>query len=225
MTIEINKLTLIKHEGNFKDFSFMFEDGNIYFIKGKNGIGKSSLINSMAGLLNPLSGSILYNGINFYKDSREERYKVRQKMGVIFDKPGLLSNLSIFENLKLRFLSIENLNLWEDSNRTREIDNLVEQELVELGLENKKDLRPHLLSQGEVKKVSITRALISNPRIIIWDDAFKGLTEEDEIYFENKILNIKGKKTIIILLNSYVSCKRDLVNYFLDLSQWRNNID
>ena len=225
MTIEIKNLTLRKFEGNFEDLTFSFEDGKSYFVCGGNGIGKSSLMNSLVGLHKPLIGDIFYDGVNFYKDSRDDRYNIRQNMGIIFDKPGLLSNLTIFENLKLRFLSLEKINLWEDNWNKREIDILIREELNDLGLENKKNLRPDFLSQGEIKKVSISRALISNPKIIIWDNAFEGLSTEDKLYFENKILNLKNKKAIIIFLNSWISCKDFLLDNVLDLNEWRKRVD
>ncbi len=225
MTIELKKITLRDLDDNFKDLTFSFENGKSYFIKGGNGIGKSTLINAMVGLHKPLSGSILYNGVDFYGDSRNERYNIRKKMGIIFDKPGLLSNLTIFENLKLKFLSIENVNLWEENWNKREIDIFIREELVDLGLENKKDLRPDLLSQGEIKKISISRALISNPKIIIWDDAFEGLSNEDKFYFEKKILNLKNKNAIIIFLNSWIPCKENILDTILDLNEWRKKVD
>ena len=225
MTIKIKNLTLRNLEGNFKDLTFSFEYGKSYFVRGVNGIGKTTLVNSLVGLHKPLIGDILYDGVNFYKGSRQDRYKIRQKMGIIFDKPGLLSNLTIFENLKLRFLSIEKINLWEDNWNKREIDILIREELIDLGLENKKYLRPNLLSQGEIKKISISRALISNPKIIIWDNAFEGLSIEDKVYFEKKILNLKSKNAIIIFFNSWISCKDDLLDDVLDLNEWRKKVD
>ena len=225
MKIELEKLTLRNNRDNFKDLTFSFKGGKSYFIIGANGVGKTSLINSMVGLHKPLSGDIFYDGVNFYEDSREDRYNIRQKMGIIFERPGLLSNLTIFENLKLRFLPIEKIDIWEDNPKKGEIDLLIREELIDLGLGNKKDLRPDLLSQGEIKKVSIARALISNPKIIIWDNAFEGLSIEDKFYFEEKILRLKNKKAIIIFLNSWVSCKTDLLDDVLDLNKWRKKID
>ena len=62
MTIEIKNLTLRKFEGNFEDLTFSFEDGKSYFVCGGNGIGKSSLMNSLVGLHKPLIGDIFYDG-------------------------------------------------------------------------------------------------------------------------------------------------------------------
>ena len=223
MSIRLKNLTIKNKVSGFEDLNFTFEYGKLYFCHGVHGIGKSSLVNSIVGLSTPLKGEILYGDVNFYKDVRDKRYEIRQEMGVIFDKPGLLSNLTVYENLKLRFLALKKENRF-NGYRDEKFDEIIMNELKKLDLENKKDLRPFLLSQGEIKKVSISRALLSKPKIIIWDDAFDGLSDDDKVFYEAKILNLLEENSLIILFNSWVSFKDKLVSEVVDLNGWRKKI-
>ena len=72
----------------------------------------------------------------------------------------------------------------------------------------------------KIKKVSISRALISKPKIIIWDDAFEGLSIDDKIFYEDKILSLMKKKSLIILFNSWVSFKDKLNIEVVNLNNW-----
>ena len=224
MNLDLKNVTIKNEKTHFNNISFSFKTGNMYFCKGIHGIGKTSLINCIIGLEAPINGDIFYDSINFYEDGREARYLIRQNMGIIFDKPGLLSNLSIFENLKIRFSAIKERKVFHVLGKEKdlEMEEVIKNELKNINLEDKKDLRPHLLSHGQVRKVSISRAFLSSPKILIWDDAFEGLSQRDQIFYEKKISDLKKEKGLILCFgNSWVSRDKNLVDEIIDLNRWR----
>ena len=224
MNLDLKNVTIKNEKTHFSNISFSFKTGHMYFCKGIHGIGKTSLINCIIGLEAPLNGDIYYDSINFYEDGREARYTIRQNMGIIFDKPGLLSNLSIFENLKIRFSAIKERKVFHVLGKEKdlEMEEVIKNELKNINLEDKKDLRPHLLSHGQVRKVSISRAFLSSPKILIWDDAFEGLSQRDQIFYEKKISDLKKEKGLILCFgNSWVSKDKNLVDETIDLNRWR----
>ncbi|MDC0256029.1 ATP-binding cassette domain-containing protein [Bacteriovoracales bacterium] len=224
MNLDLKNLTIKNEKTHFHNISFSFKTGNLYFCKGIHGIGKTSLINCLIGLEAPVNGDIYYGSTNFYKDGREARYMIRQNMGIIFDKPGLLSNLSIFENLKLRFSSIKKRKVFHVLGKEKdlEIEDIIKRELKDINLEDKKDLRPHLLSHGQLRKVAISRAFLSSPKILIWDDSFEGLSRRDQSFYEKKILELKKEKGLILCFgNSWISKNENLIDETIDLNNWR----
>jgi len=224
MNLYLKNIKLENKETYFENLSYTFKEGNIYFLEGKHGIGKSFLINALVGLSPPSQGDILYDDSNFYQDGRDQRHRIRKNMGVIFDCPGLLSNLSIFENLRLRFLALKDKNLFLElgSKKDLEMDDLIMDELRDIELDHKKNLRPHLLSRGQVKKVSISRAFLSAPKILIWDDAFEGLSQKDIVFYENKLLQLKSLGSLVICLNSTTLINKNNIDEIINLSDWRN---
>tara|TARA_B100000029_G_scaffold102902_1_gene93370 strand:+ start:706 stop:1389 length:684 start_codon:yes stop_codon:yes gene_type:complete len=224
MNLDLNNLTIKNEKTHFHNISFSFKTGHLYFCKGIHGIGKTSLINCLIGLEAPLGGDIYYDSVNFYKDGRESRYMIRQNMGIIFDKPGLLSNLSIFENLKLRFSALKKRKVFHvlGKEKEMEMEEIIISELKNINLADKKDLRPHLLSHGQVRKVAISRAFLSSPKILIWDDSFEGLSQRDQIFYEKKIFELKKEKGLILCFgNSWISKNETLVDEIIDLNNWR----
>ena len=224
MNLELKNLTIKNKNTHFSDISFSFKTGRLYFCKGIHGIGKTSLINCLVGLEAPLNGDIYYDSTNFYKDGREARYKIRQNMGIIFDKPGLLSNLSIFENLKLRFSGIKERKVFHVLGKEKELamEDIIKNELKSINLENKKHLRPHMLSHGQVRKIAISRAFLSSPQILIWDDAFEGLSHRDKIFFEKKASDLKKEKGLILCFgNNWPASNKNLIDETIDLNRWR----
>ncbi len=224
MNLDLKNITIKNRKTHFNNISFSFKNGNVYFCKGIHGIGKTSLINCIIGLEAPENGDIYFDSTNFYEDGRESRYKIRQNMGIIFDKPGLLSNLSVFENLKIRFSAIKERKVFHLLGKEKDLkmEEVIISELKSINLEDKKDLRPHLLSHGQVRKVAISRAFLSSPKILIWDDAFEGLSHRDQIFYEKKVLELKKEKGLILCFgNSWISKHENLIDETIDLNNWR----
>ena len=130
---------------------------------GTSGSGKSSLLNLIAGMDRPTSGSVVVLGNDLAKLSRDESAKYRLRtVGMVFQSFNLISSMTLIENvtLPLRFAQID---------RTQR-DKLARQALDRVGLGGRLKHRPTELSGGEQQRASLARALINQPQILLADE-------------------------------------------------------
>jgi lipoprotein-releasing system ATP-binding protein len=152
----------------FKIPDINLEAGDQLLIIGKSGSGKTTILNILGGLLKPKSGEVKINGTSVYSLTGASLDKFRGKnVGIIFQKPHILSALNVEENLKIaNFFAGE-------SNR------LIEPLLKELGIYGKRKSNVNTLSEGEMQRVSIARALVNNPKVILADEPTASLDDEN----------------------------------------------
>jgi len=137
--------------------------GQFIAVVGRSGSGKTTLLNVMAGLDKPTSGDILIQGSNMTAMDENALTEIRRTtIGFIFQSFGLLPLLSAFENVELP-LRISGVDYNERFNRTKEALDIV-------GLNPRSNHRPYELSGGEQQRVSIARAIVTNPAIILADE-------------------------------------------------------
>ena len=146
-----------------KKLSYNFKKGKIYSIVGPSGSGKSTLLYLLSLIDRPSSGSIYFEGkiINF-KDSNKNDVLRANKIGIIYQQDNLLSDFTALENIYLASLAVGN---------NKELSMLKAQKLLKkVGLSNRSKHYPSQLSGGEKQRVSIARALINDPDIILADE-------------------------------------------------------
>ena len=137
--------------------------GQFIAIVGRSGSGKTTLLNLLAGLDQPSSGKVLVKGQNIADMSESHLTNMRRTViGFIFQSFGLLPLLSAFENVELP-LRITGMGLVERQNRTRTVLEMV-------GLWERANHRPYELSGGEQQRISIARAVVSEPPLILADE-------------------------------------------------------
>ena len=137
--------------------------GQFIAVVGRSGSGKTTLLNVMAGLDEPTSGDILIQGSNMTAMDENALTEIRRTtIGFIFQSFGLLPLLSAFENVELP-LRISGVDHNERFNRTKEALDIV-------GLNPRSKHRPYELSGGEQQRVSIARAIVTKPAIILADE-------------------------------------------------------
>ncbi len=158
-----------------KEVSMQVEQGKITALGGPSGSGKTTLLSIMGLLIRPTKGCVFIDEIEVSRVSEIYRTKMRrQSIGFIFQSQFLLPQLTAVENVALPLLC-------EDISRTQ-AENRARERLCEMGLEDRLDFRVAELSGGEQQRVSIARALIRSPRILIADEPSssidKKLTEE-----------------------------------------------
>ncbi len=151
-----------------KNVSLTIEDKKVKAILGPSGVGKSTIIKLMLGLIKPTSGQILVDDVDITHLSEVELFPIRQKMGIVFQGNALFDSMTITENLS--FFLRENLNLPEE-----EIKKRVQEQLKFAGLEGYEHSLPDRLSGGMKKRVAIGRALIFHPKMILFDEPTAGL--------------------------------------------------
>jgi phospholipid/cholesterol/gamma-HCH transport system ATP-binding protein len=142
--------------------------GEITTIVGPSGCGKTVLLKHLNLLLRPDSGTIIIDGIDVTKLSWRELNRVRDKIGMLFQGGALFDSLTVFENVA--FPLVEKTHLSEEEISTR-----VKEMLRQLGLEGMENKYPSQLSGGMQKRVSLARALIHRPKILILDEPTTGL--------------------------------------------------
>jgi lipoprotein-releasing system ATP-binding protein len=152
--------------------------GDELLILGKSGSGKTTLLHILGGLLKPQSGEVIIDGTSIYTLPGNKLDKFRgDHIGIIFQKPHILSALTVMENLQ-----IANFFVGKDTQGT--IDN----NLLELGISDKKFARLDTLSEGEAQRVSIARALANEPKLILADEPTASLDDDNA---ENVIRMLK----------------------------------
>jgi len=146
-----------------KDINMDVYEGQFIAIVGRSGSGKTTLLNVMAGLDKPTSGEVLLHGADIAVMNEHALTEVRRtKIGFIFQSFGLLPLLSAFENVELP-LRISGMGHSERSEKTNNALDMV-------GLLPRSNHRPYELSGGEQQRVSIARAIVGNPPLILADE-------------------------------------------------------
>lgn len=142
--------------------------GKITAIMGPSGTGKTTLLNLIGGQLRPDRGSICFEGRDVHRLSRANLYKIRRRMGMLFQNGALLTDLTVFENVA--FPLREHTELPEEM-----IRDLVLMKLESVGLRGARDLKPAELSGGMARRVALARAIALDPVMIMYDEPFTGL--------------------------------------------------
>lgn len=188
-----------------KNISFNLEAGSINAILGPNGVGKTTTIRLLTGLLQPTEGDIQIFDVDTQKDTFD---RVRKEMGVQNDG-NLYETLTVYENLKIwaNFYNISKVK------REQKIQELLEH----FNLENRKHSKVGTLSKGMKQKVSIIRALIHSPRLLILDEPTSGLdpsASDDLINYLQKIVD-EEKVTVFMCTHQLQGLEEIADNIFI----------
>jgi phospholipid/cholesterol/gamma-HCH transport system ATP-binding protein len=149
------------------DVSFALHKGKTEIILGGSGSGKSTMLKLMMGLERPDSGQILIEGIDVSKADERQLNRLRPRIGMVFQESGLFDSMSVFENVAYR--------LYETQVPEDEIERRVAEILGFVGLAAAAEKMPSELSGGMKRRVSLARALVSRPRVMLYDEPTAGL--------------------------------------------------
>ncbi len=151
-----------------EDISIKIPSGQMTAIIGRSGEGKSLLLKQIIGLIKPTSGKIIIDGTDITKLSYRKLEKFLEEVGYVFQSAALLDSLDIFKNIGISLL--------ENGKSVKEIEPLVKQVLSSVDLsEEVLSKYPSELSGGMQKRVGLARTLITNPKIILYDEPTTGL--------------------------------------------------
>ena len=167
--IELRNVSLSFGEKHvLSDISFQLSTGGTLFLLGVTGGGKSVLLKLILGLMKPDAGEILIEGRNVVPLPESELLAFRKKLGIVFQEGALFDSLSVYENVSFR--------LYEEGERDEDkIEQRVREVLSFVDMEDAIDKRPSELSGGMRRRVSIARAIISQPSIMLYDSPTGGL--------------------------------------------------
>lgn len=173
--------------------SLEFEEGKLTYILGPSGTGKSVLIKHVLGLLKPDQGDVFVAGKNISKLKGRELASHRLAFGMLFQNAALFDDKTVFENVA--FPLREHTTLEE-----KEIEFRVKKSLALLGMPSGFDKFPDELSGGMRKRVGLARAIIREPRILLYDEPTTGLDPITALSIDNEIIKLRDLEDVSSIL-------------------------
>ncbi len=199
-----------------KDITFQAQQGEILFILGTSGTGKSVLLKNIVGLLSPDKGEIWIKDQKVSHLTESEYFPIRKECGMIFQQPALFDSLNAYENiafgLRKHFKYKEN-----------EIEERVHECIQLVNLESSLLYKfPNELSYGMQKRVSLARTLAIQPQILLFDEPTTGLDPINMNVINSLIQKLSRKlKTTSLVVSHDMGCALDIADKIMVLDQGR----
>ena len=194
-----------------KRISYNFNKGKIYSLMGPSGSGKSTLLNILSFIDRPSLGSVRFENKEIdYNNSKATDLLRAQKIGIIYQQNNLLTDFTALENVYLSSLAAGNN---KDDAKIK-----AENFLKIVGLSHRVDHYPNELSGGEKQRVSIARALINEPKIILADEPTGSLDKKTSIEVFSLLKKQRNSKRLIIFAthNRFFANKSDCLLEMVD---------
>ena len=183
------------------DLNLKIKKGDFVFVIGGSGSGKSTLIKMLYREEKPTNGEIILGGINVAKLRNSRVYKLRRKLGIVFQDYRLLPKLTVYENVAFT-LEVIGTKRSEIKKKTLKAIELV-------GLKAKTRNYPDQLSGGEQQRVAIARAIVNNPKLLICDEPTGNLDPERSMEIVKVLDNINKTIGTTIIMATH---DKDIVN-------------
>lgn len=174
-----------------------FEKGKTHLIIGQSGSGKTVFMKCLVGLLEPDSGSILYDQYNFTRMTAKERTAVRKKMGMLFQGSALFDSLTVEQNV---MFPLEMFNTDMTKKEKLQRANFC---LERVNISNANHLFPAEISGGMKKRVAIARAIANSPEYLFCDEPNSGLDPQTSIVIDNLISEITKEFQMTTIINTH----------------------
>ncbi len=176
MTIEVKNITKsFKGKKVLEDVSFKVEDGEILAVVGLSGAGKSTILKLICGLTKPDSGEIIVSPGD---------------IAMAFQYSALFDSLNVFENIAF---ALKERKEYKNKYTEAQLKEIVAQKLKLVGLEGIEEKMPHELSGGMQKRVSFARAIVTNPKTILYDEPTAGLDPVSSTMIEDYIVRLRNE--------------------------------
>src|SRR3984893_14201606 len=158
-------------------------------ILGQSGSGKSTILRLILGILKPTSGEIFFKQFEITRLNRRKLQQVRQRIGMVYQYSALLSSRNVRDNVAL---PLEELT----DNSPEEIEKIVDEKLGLVSMKDSKYLMPSELSGGMKKRVSLARALVMEPELILFDEPVAGLDPVIASVIDELIISLSEKSKV-----------------------------
>ena len=182
------------------DMNLDIKKGEFVFVIGASGSGKSTLIKMLYREERPTKGEIYVGGVNVAKVKNNKVYKLRRKIGIVFQDYKLLPKLTVYENVAFA-LEIYGL-------PTQEVKRKVLKALDLVGLKSRTKSYPDQLSGGEQQRVAIARAIVNSPKLLICDEPTGNLDPDTSLEVMKVIEKINDLGTTVVMATH----DREMVN-------------
>ena len=155
-----------------KGIDLDIKSGEVVVIIGPSGSGKSTILNIIAGLLDetPTKGMITFEGVDI-TDKKNDIFKMREKMGMVFQQFNLFPNMTVLENITLSPTKTKGISKAEAEAKAYDL-------LDKVGLRDKSDVYPASLSGGQQQRIAIARGLAMDPDVLLFDEPTSALDPE-----------------------------------------------
>lgn len=183
------------------DLNLKIKKGDFVFVIGGSGSGKSTLIKMLYREEKPTSGKIILGGLDVAKLRNSKVYKLRRKLGIVFQDYRLLPKLTVFENVAF---ALEVIGAKKDEIKKKTLKAI---ELV--GLKNKIRNYPDQLSGGEQQRVAIARAIVNSPKLLICDEPTGNLDPDMSKEIMDVLENINKATGTTVIMATH---DKDIVN-------------
>jgi len=194
------------HRAVLEHLTIDVEESLTTVIVGRSGIGKSVLLKCITGLLRPQEGSILIDGVDVVQAPRQTLRDIRKKIGMLFQEGALFDSMDVFENVAFPLA-------YHRAASGKEIEKKVDAYLDLVGMTEYARAMPQELSGGMKRKVAVARAMILEPRYLLYDEPTAGLDPASSAVVESMIRRLQQRKAITSLV---VTHDIDLTRYIAD---------
>lgn len=183
-----------------RDLDFTVRRGEVFVIMGGSGCGKTTLLKHMIGLMAPVSGDVLYDGVSFWGASEEEREAAKRRFGVLYQGGALWSSMTLAENVGLPLRLYTTL---DDA----EIGRIAAYKLALVGLSGFEDYHPSEISGGMKKRAGLARAMALDPEILFFDEPSAGLDPVSARRLDELILELRDSlgTTLVVVSHELAS--------------------
>lgn len=214
MIIQIEDLIVVLKEREIlHGLNLNISEGKTTVILGQSGSGKTVLLKTLLGLIQPHKGKLTIFGQDMFRIKDEDLFNIRKKTGMVFQSSALFDSMSVWENVG--FFLLEHSNLSE-----KEVRKKAEEAMKAVGLEDIADKTPEELSGGMKKRVGIARALIGKPQLLLYDEPTAGL----DVIIAASIIKLMKKihtefSTTDLIVTHDLSIARDLADHIAIIHQ------
>ena len=191
-------------ENILENYTFNVDKYENLLIKGKSGIGKSTILNLIAGFEKPCSGEILLDGVNITNEKIEKR-----NIGYLFQEYALFPHLNVYQNISY---GISHLNKKEIEKRVSELLDIVQMK----GFEKR---YPNDLSGGEKQRIALARSLANRPKLLLLDEPFSSLNEELKDKLRIDLRNILKSQKITAIIVSHDSDDKVIADRVIEIKK------
>lgn len=179
-----------------RGISFTVAPRTIFAVMGGSGVGKSTLLRHMIGLLAPAGGQVLHRGVDYWASDAATRAKLRARCGMLFQSAALWSSMTVLDNVMLPLEQLTELDAAARRERALEV-------LGWVGLESFAGYLPDRLSGGMKKRAGLARAIAAEPPLLFLDEPSAGLDPISARRLDDLVLDIRERTGAAVVMVSH----------------------